>query len=65
MPWHEVWHVGVLGSTLLGSAGAVILLLAPSIFDGYPEGLRRKRPFVGALIGLALVLLAIEWLVVH
>lgn len=65
MSWHEVWHVLVLGSTLLGTAGGVILLLGSFVFDPYPVGLRRARPLVVALVVLALALLGIEWLVVH
>jgi hypothetical protein len=65
MSWHEVWHVLVLGSTLLGAAGGVILLLAPVVFETYPEGLRRGRPAVLGVVVLAGVLLAIEWLLVH
>jgi hypothetical protein len=65
MSWHEVWHVTVLTSTLLGAAGGLLLLVSPVVFESRPEGLRRGRPWVVALVALALVLLATEWLVVH
>jgi hypothetical protein len=65
MPWHEVWHVIVLASTLLGAAGGLLLLIAPLVFEPLPEGLKRGRPLIVGLVLLALVLLAIEWLVVH
>jgi hypothetical protein len=65
MSWHEVWHVTVLASTLLGAAGGLLLLLAPLVFEEVPRGLRRGRPWIGALVALALILLAIEWLIVH
>jgi hypothetical protein len=65
MSWHEVWHVTVLTSTLLGAAGGLLLLIAPLVFGSTPEGLKRGRPWVVGLVVLALVLLAIEWLVVH
>ena len=65
MSWHEVWHVLVLAATLLGAASGAILLLAPFAFDAYPEGLRRARPLLLGLVVLGLVLLIIEWQVVH
>jgi hypothetical protein len=62
---HEVWHVVVLASTLLGASAAAILLLSSIVFDAIPAGLRRARPAVLALIvGAAIILLA-EWFVVH
>lgn len=65
MSWHEAWHVLVLSSALFGAAGLAILLLAPLVFDSPPPGLVRARPLVLALIGLAAVLLGLEWLAVH
>jgi hypothetical protein len=65
MSWHEVWHVLVLASTLVGAAGAAILLLAPVVFETYPASLRRARPLVVGLIVLGVALLLVEWLVVH
>ena len=65
MSWHEVWHVAVLGSTLFAAAGIVTLVLAPLIFDDTPPGLKRARPLILALVTLAALLLALEWLGVH
>ena len=65
MSWHEVWHVLVLASTLVGAASAAILLLAPIVFETYPASLRRARPLVIGLIVLGLVLLIVEWRIVH
>ncbi len=65
MSWHEVWHVLVLATTLLGAAGGVILLLAPVVFDEQPEGLRRARMGILVLIFGAGILLTIEWMIVH
>lgn len=65
MSAHELWHVVVLGSTLFGGAGALILVLAPLIFDPPPEGLERARPLVVGGILLAVGVFLAEWLVVH
>jgi hypothetical protein len=62
---HEVWHVVVLGSTLLAGAGAAILLLASVIFDAMPPGLERARGAVIALIGAGAAIVLMEWFVVH
>jgi hypothetical protein len=62
---HEVWHVVVLGSTLLAAAGAAILLLASVIFDATPPGLERARGAVVALIGAGAAIVLMEWFVVH
>jgi hypothetical protein len=62
---HELWHVVVLASTLFGGAGALILLVAPLVFESLPEGLVRARPLVVGLILLAGVVFLAEWLVVH
>jgi hypothetical protein len=62
---HELWHVLVLASTLFGGAAALILVVAPQVFDSLPEGLARARPLVMGLIFLALGVFLAEWLVVH
>jgi len=62
---HDLWHLLVLGSTLIGAAGLAILLLAPLVFEEPPPGLRQARPLIGGLIALAALLLAVEWLGVH
>ena len=65
MEWHELWHVAVLASTLLGAAGALVLVLAPLLFEETPAGLARARPLVVALVGVAAVILVLEWVMVH
>lgn len=65
MEWHELWHVAVLASTLLGAAGALVLLLAPLLFEETPAGVARARPLVVALEGVAAVILVMEWVAVH
>jgi hypothetical protein len=62
---HDLWHVALLGSALFGGAGLVILVLAPLVFDTPPPGLARARPLLFALVGVAAVLMAVEWLVIH
>jgi hypothetical protein len=62
---HELWHVFVLASTLLAAAGAAILVLASVIFDAQPPGLERARPAVMALIAAGVVIVLVEWFVVH
>ncbi len=60
-----MWHVLVLGSTLLAGAAVVLYLLAPLLFDEVPGSLRRVRPVVFGLVVAAGALLALEWLGVH
>lgn len=65
MELHELWHVAVLASTLLGAAGTLVLLLAPLLFGETPAGVARARPLVVALVGVAGVILVMEWVAVH
>ena len=65
METHDLWHLLVLGSTLMGAAGLAILLLSSLVFEEPPPGLRQARPLVAGLIALAALLLAVEWLGVH
>ena len=65
MDTHEIWHVAVLAGTLLGAAGAGLLLLAPLLFEETPAGLARVRPFVIGLVAVAAIILVLEWLAVH
>ncbi len=65
MSAHELWHVFVLGSTLLAAAGGAILVLASLIFDATPPGLKTARPAVIALIAAAGAVVLVEWFVVH
>jgi hypothetical protein len=62
---HRVWHVIVLAGTLFGSAGALMLMLAPVLFDEVPKGFARARPVVVGLVVAAGLLLLWEWQVVH
>ena len=65
MTWHEVWHALVLGSTLFAAAGAVILAMAPLFFEAPTPGLTGPKKAVLALLVAAVVLLVLEWTVVH
>lgn len=62
---HEVWHIVVLVSVLLGAAAALLLGALALIFDSPPPGLSRARPLVLALVGVAAGLVLVEWLIVH
>lgn len=65
MSAHQLWHVLVLGSTLLAGASLVVVLLAPLVFGAVPSGLKKMRPVVFGLAAAAAALLALEWLGVH
>lgn len=65
MEAHDWWHLVVLGSTLVGAGGLLVLLLAPLVFDEPLPGLDRVRPIVVGLAVLAGVLFAVEWLGIH
>jgi hypothetical protein len=62
---HEVWHITVLAATLFAAAGGAILLLAPLVFDVPPPGLVRFRPTLIGGVAVAIVLIVLEWTVVH
>jgi hypothetical protein len=62
---HDLWHLAVLGSTLMGAAGLAILVLAPLVFEEPPPGLQRAKPLIAGLVLVAAVLLGAEWLGVH
>ena len=65
MAAHEVWHVLVLVTVLAGAGAAVLLVLAPLLFEAPPPGLTRARPLLVAVIAVAVTLLVVEWLAVH
>lgn len=62
---HEIWHVAVLASTLLGAAGIGLLVLAPLLFEETPRGLAKARPLVIGLVVVAAIVLVLEWVAVH
>ena len=60
---HEVLHIGILASTLLGAAGLVLLVLWPLLAD---QPLPTPTKVVlAALIGMGVVLFLVEWRLVH
>lgn len=65
MEAHNWWHLVVLGTTLFGAAGLGILVLSKLIFEDLPPGLSRWAGLVWWLVGMALVLLLVEWLGIH
>lgn len=60
---HEVLHVAILATTLAAAAGGVMLLLWPLAF-GSPLPTPTRWALL-ALVGAGIVLLALEWFVVH
>ena len=55
----------VLGTTLFGAAGLIVLALSSLVFEEPPPGLSAWRPVVLVLIAVAAALLVVEWLGVH
>ncbi len=62
---HEWWHLFVLGSTLMGAAALVIVGLYPLMFGQETSGSSRWRKIALGLVGVAAVLLIVEWLAIH
>ena len=60
---HEVLHIGILASTLLGAAGFVLLVLWPLFADQPLPG--PTRLVLAALIALGAILFFVEWRLVH
>ncbi len=60
---HELLHIGVLASTLLGAASLVVLLLWPLLADQPLAG--PTQAVLATLIGLGAILLLVEWRLVH
>ena len=60
---HEVLHIGILASTLLGAAGLVLLVLWP-LFADQPLPAPTKAVLAG-LMALGAVLFVVEWRLVH
>ncbi|MBA2726110.1 MAG: hypothetical protein H0U53_08990 [Actinobacteria bacterium] len=65
MDGHVLWHLVVLGTTLLAAAGGAILFISPMVFEEAPRGLEQAKPYIWAVSGLAVVLLGLEWLTIH
>jgi hypothetical protein len=60
---HQVLHVAILTTTLIGAGGLAMFVLWPMIFDApLPPATRR---FLLALVGVGLLLFFVEWLLVH
>ena len=60
---HQVLHVAILATTLLGAAGLLLLVLWPLVGDTALPGSTRNVLFT--LVGLGVVLLIVEWRFVH
>lgn len=60
---HQVLHIGILASTLLGAAGLILLVLWPLVSDApLPDVTKRA---LAALVIVAAALLLTEWRYVH
>jgi hypothetical protein len=62
---HALWHVLVLAAALLAAATALILLLGPVMFDTPPLSPGRPRLLAWAVVGSGILLVLVEWQVVH
>ena len=60
---HEVLHVSILASTILGAASLALLVLWPALFDSAMPVLARAVA-TGAVV-VAAVLFLVEWRLVH
>jgi hypothetical protein len=65
VPWHQLWHVAVLGTTLVAAAGGIIVWLGPLLFGTRGGALCTAKRLALAMLGLALGLVATEWFVIH
>jgi hypothetical protein len=65
LSFHRVFDVIVLVATLLGGASAVLLVVGPLAFETVSPSVRNRRGLLLALVGLAIVLFLLEWLVIH
>lgn len=60
---HQLVHIGILASTIMGVAALTLLVLWPVIFDSPLMG--RSKGVLLASIGVAGILFLLEWQVVH
>jgi hypothetical protein len=65
LSFHRVFDVIVLVATLLGGASAVLLVVGPLTFETVAPSARNRRGVLLALVGVAIVLFLLEWLVIH
>jgi hypothetical protein len=65
MSFHRIFDVVVLVATILGGAAAAMLILTPLVFETVPGRLEESRRVLVFLVILAIVLFALEWLVIH
>ena len=63
MEGHELLHVAILASTIMGAAGLALLVLWPLLFEIRPSA----RTVAALIAGVAVagVLLLVEWRLVH
>jgi hypothetical protein len=60
---HQILHVSVLASTLIGAGGVILLLVWPLVSENPLPPATRNALVVMAIVALGLLVL--EWRVVH
>jgi hypothetical protein len=65
LSFHRVFDIIVLVATLLGGASAVLLVIGPLAFETVPPSVLKRRRLLLTLVGVAIVLFLLEWLVIH
>jgi hypothetical protein len=62
-PLHQVLHIAILVSTLLGAAGVAIYVFWPILFED-PMPAPARNGLLG-IVFVAVILLLVEWRIVH
>jgi hypothetical protein len=60
---HQVLHVAILASTLMGAGGLVLLVIWPLVSETPLPSVTRN--ILAGIVILAILLLGLEWRVVH
>ncbi len=60
---HDVLHIAILASTVMGGAGLALLVLWPVIFEAAPS--ETTRAILLGTVATAGLLFLVEWRLVH
>ena len=60
---HNVLHISILASTLLGAGGLVLLIIWPLVSETPLPSITRN--VLAGIVALGVLLLGLEWRVVH